>query len=105
MGNKSKIVSVNIAFKNIEATDSLKTYATDKLSSCVKKYAHHDTEVHLVLKVEKKRQIAEVSLHNDGADFKNSETTDDMYKSIDSLIDSLSKQLRRHKEKITKHHK
>lgn len=105
MNDKSKIVTVQIAFKNMEATDSLKDYATEKITSCVKKFAHHDTEVHLVLKVEKIRQIAEVSFHNDGADFSNSETSDDMYKSIDGLVNSLSTQLRRHKEKLTKHNK
>lgn len=103
MNDKAKIVTVKIAFKNIEPSDALRDYATEKLEACVKKFAHHDTEVHLVLRVEKIRQIAEVSFHNDGADFSNSETSDDMYKSIDMLINSLSTQLRRHKEKITKH--
>jgi putative sigma-54 modulation protein len=104
MGDKSKLVAVQVTFKNMEATDALKQYANEKLSACLKKYVHQNTDAHLVLKVEKKRQMAEISFHSDGADFKNSETSDDMYKSIDTLVDSLTTQLRRHKEKITSHH-
>ena len=57
-----------------------------------------------ILQVEKIRQIAEITFNNDGINFKNREESDDMYKSIDMLVDSLTNQLRRHKEKITKHH-
>lgn len=104
MSNNSKLVHVSIAFKNTEATDALKDYVTDKISGCLKKYIHHETEAHVVLRVEKKRQIADISFHCNGADFKNSEESDDMYKSVNTLVDSVSKQLRRHKEKLTSHH-
>ncbi|MFM1849093.1 MAG: ribosomal subunit interface protein [Pseudomonadota bacterium] len=99
-----KLVNVNITFRNTDATDALKTYATDKISNCVSKFVHHDTEAHVVLKVERNRQIAEVSLHSDGADFAGREESDNLYASIDALTDSISQQLRRHKDKLTKHH-
>ncbi|MCB0337243.1 MAG: ribosome-associated translation inhibitor RaiA, partial [Bdellovibrionales bacterium] len=79
-------------------------FVDEKISTCIKKYVHHETEARVVLKVEKKRHIVEVSFHTDGADFTNSEESDDMYKSVNLLVDSLSKQLRRHKEKLTKRH-
>lgn len=104
MSNAEKLVHLDITFRNIDSTDSLKEYANEKLSSVLKKFVHQNTEAHLVLTVSKKRQIAEITFHTDGADFKNSEESEDMYKSIDSLADSLSNQLRRHKEKLTKHH-
>lgn len=101
----SNIVNINVTFRNTEPTDALKNYAVDKLSTCLKKLVHQDTEAHVVLQVEKKRQIAEVNFHTGGADFKGSETSENMYKSIDSLVNSITEQLRRHKEKQTQHHK
>ncbi len=103
--NHTRIVNVNIAFRNIDPTDALRTYASDKLSHCLQKYVHHDTEAHVVLKVEKQRQIAEISFRTDGADFAGSEQSQDMYTSIDNLISNITRQLSKHKEKITNHHK
>ena len=104
MSKSPRIVNVNITFRNLAATDALQKYGEDKLKSCIQKYVHRDTEAHLVLLVEKNRQIAEVSFHVDGADFKTREESGDMYSSIDSLVATLSGQLRKHKEKITSHH-
>src|SRR4051794_30029366 len=102
----SKIVNVNIAFRNIDPTDALRTYAAEKISHCLQKFVHHDTEAHVVLKVEKNsRQIAEVTFRTDGADFAGHEQSEDMYTSIDSLINNITRQLSKHKEKITSHHK
>jgi len=104
MADTSRVINVSIAFLNIEATDSLKQYTTDKIRHCVQKFAHQDTEAHVVLKVEKTRQLAEVSMHLSGADFFVKEESEDLYASIDKLVDSLSTQLRKHKEKTTSHH-
>ena len=102
-GNK-KIVDVRITFRNTEATDALNAYASDKVKSCIQKFAHHDTEVDVVLKVEKNRQIAEATFRTDSADFACREDSDDMYKSIDALVDTIAEQMRRHKEKQKDRH-
>ena len=102
--SNSKIVNVNIAFRNTDSTDAIKGYATDKVTNCLRKYVHQNTEAHLVLKVEKNRHIAEITFNTDGSNFSCSEESSDLYASIDSLIHSVSEQLRRHKQKLTKHH-
>jgi putative sigma-54 modulation protein len=104
MSESKKAVHVNIAFLNIDSTDAIKQYATDKVSNCVRKFAHHDTEAHIVLKVEKSRQIAEITMHLSGHDFFVKEESQSLYASIDMLTDSLTSQLRKHKEKVTSHH-
>jgi putative sigma-54 modulation protein len=96
-------VHVLITFRNTEATEPLKAYASEKIGNSIRKFSHQDTEAHLVLIVEKKRHIAEVALHMDGADFKVTEESNDLYASIDALAHTLSQQLRKHKEKLTKH--
>lgn len=97
-------IRASITFRNTEATEALKAYAEEKLGSCVRKFAHHETELHIVLTVEKNRHIAEISFHLDGSDFKGSEESNDLYASVDKLVDSLGHQLRKHKERITAHH-
>ena len=104
MGNSLKVIHVNIAFLNMEPTDSLKQYATEKLTNCIQKFSHQDTEAHLVLKVEKTRHIAELSMHLSGADFNVTEESENLYASIDKMSDALSQQLRKHKERVTAHH-
>jgi len=99
-----KLINVNITFRNTDATEALKSYATDKIGHCLSKFAHHPTEAHVVLRVEKNRQIAEVSLRSDGHDFAGREESEDLYASIDKLTDALAQQLRRHKDRITSHH-
>ena len=69
MSDSTKIIRTNITFRNLDATEALKTYASDKLENCLRKFVHQNTEAHIVLKVEKKTQIAEVSFRADGTDF------------------------------------
>ena len=99
-----RLINVNITFKNTEATDAIRTYASDKISNCLKKFLHRDTEAHMVLRVEKNRHIAEATFHCDGHDFAAKEESNDLYASIDSLVGALTHQLRKHKERITQHH-
>ena len=104
MENNSHNVTVNVTFRNIDSTDSLKAYATEKIGHCIKKYIHHDTAANLTLLVEKNRQIAELSLRAFGTSFNGKEESGNMYTSIDALVDSIATQLRRHKERVTSHH-
>lgn len=97
-------INIHITFRNTQATEAIKKHAEDKLEHCLQKFVHHDTEAHVVLSVEKNRQIAEINFRRDGADFHCKEESGDLYGSIDMLCDSLSKQLRKHKERITSHH-
>jgi putative sigma-54 modulation protein len=104
MGHPERIIKINITFRNTEATDALRAYAEEKLTHCLSKFVHRDTDVHAILKVERNRQIAEVNFRSDGSEFNGAEESDSMYTAIDQLVGSLSQQLRKHKEKITAHH-
>ena len=104
MNKKHKEVNVTLSYRNTESTEAISKYAQDKIKSCVKKFVHNDTDVTMVLSVEKNRHIAEVTFHSGGADFSCTQESDNMYASIDALVDSLGQQLRKHKERLTKHH-
>ena len=104
MPAKSKIIKINITFRNTEATEALSSYADEKIRKCLTKFAQADTEAHVVLRVEKNRQIAEVTFNANGASISGSEESNDLYAAIDLLADSLTQQLRKHKEKLTDRH-
>ncbi len=84
-------MQINLSFRHIEPSEPLKLYVEDKLSR-VKKYLEEPIEAHVVLKVEKFRHIAEVSIDASGLRLNGAEETDDMYTSIDLLADSLEGQ-------------
>jgi len=93
-------MQIKISFRHTEPSDPLKLYVEDKLAR-VKKYLEEPIEAHAVLRVEKFRHIAEVSIDASGFRLNGTEETDDMYRSIDLLVDSLEAQAaRKGKEKV-----
>ncbi len=93
-------MQIQVSFRHIEPSDPLKLYVEDKLSR-VRKYLEEPIEAHVVLRVEKFRHIAEVSIDASGLRLNGAEETDDMYSSIDLLVDSLEGQAaRKGKEKV-----
>ena len=63
----------------------------------------HINNVHVVLKVEKLRQIAEATLHVNQGEIHASADEESIYAAIDSLVDKLVRQLNKHKEKLNTH--
>ncbi len=95
-------MQINISFRHIEASDAVKLYVEDKLGR-LKKYLEEPIEAHVVLRGEKFRRIAEVSLDASGVRLNGAEETDDMYSSIDLLVDNLEAQAaRKSREKISR---
>ena len=93
-------MQIKLSFRHIEPSDPLKLYVEDKLTR-VKKYLEEPIEAHVVLKVEKFRHIAEASIDASGLRLNGAEETDNMYSSIDLLVDSIEGQAaRRGKEKV-----
>lgn len=92
-------MQISVTFRHIDPSDALKAYALEKISR-VKKYLEEPIEAHVILKVEKFRHIAEVSIDANGLRFNGTEQTDDMYSSIDRLADTLEGQVRKTKEKV-----
>jgi putative sigma-54 modulation protein len=92
-------MKTNIFGKNISVTDSLRETVEKKLSK-LDKYFYKDVEVKVVLSVEKLRQIIEITVPFAGTVIRAEEVTDDMYSAIDSAVDALDRQIRKHKTKL-----
>jgi len=95
-------MQVSVAFKHVEPTDAIRAYAEEKVHK-IRKYVDNPTEANVVLTVEKFRHIAEVNLMVNGIPISGTESTEDMYSSIDRVMDKIERQLRRHKERIKGH--
>jgi putative sigma-54 modulation protein len=85
----------------MEPTESLRTYAEDKVSK-IKKYLDFPIEAHIVLAVEKFRHMADVTLSLDGTLIKGVEVTEDMYSSIDQVMDKIEIQVKKYRSKVRK---
>ncbi|OPZ86377.1 MAG: putative sigma-54 modulation protein [Firmicutes bacterium ADurb.Bin419] len=90
-----------ITGKNIEVTEALKEKAIKKVGR-IEKFFQNDTEAHITMSVQKNRQIIEVTIPFKGGLLRAQEENEDMYASIDKVVDSLEGQIRRNKTKITK---
>lgn len=97
-------MQINISGHQVEITDALRGYATDKLGR-VQRYFDHLTTMSVVLHVEKKRHLAEATLHAKGATLHADAEGLDMYAALDTLADKLDRQVLKHKEKVTDHHR
>ncbi len=97
---------INITGHHVDLTDSLRAYVQDKMNR-LERHFDHVTQVHVVLEVDKVRHIADATMQvagGKGSVHANS-VHDDMYAAIDGLIDKLDRQILKHKEKLTDHHK
>ena len=92
-------MQTSVTFKNIDPSDHLKAYVSDKLDR-FDKYLDNPAEANVVLAVEKFRHIAEINIAGDRLTIIGSEETNDMYSAIDMALDKLEKQIKKNKQKI-----
>ena len=91
-------MDIMVTFRNMEPAESLRNYAEDKVSK-INKYLDFPIEAHVVLKVEKFRHVADVTLSVNGAMIKGAEETGDMYSAIDQVMDKIEKQVKKYRQK------
>lgn len=89
---------------HVDITDSLRNYVETKFEK-IERHFDHVVDVQVILTVEKLRQKAEATVHLSGSNIYADDTQEDMYAAIDGLIDKLDRQVKKHKEKITNHHR
>lgn len=95
-------MQVEISGQHVELTDALHSYINKKIEK-LSAHLQSITSVHIMLKIEKHLQIAEGQVSFPGNQIHADAESEDMYKTVDLLVDKLVKQLTKHKEKITDH--
>ncbi|NSW91056.1 MAG: ribosome-associated translation inhibitor RaiA [Firmicutes bacterium] len=90
-----------VSGKNIEITEALRNRAIKKLGK-LEKFFNPDTDVYVTMSIEKNRHIVEVTIPFNGVVLRAEESSDDMYGTIDMVIDILEGQIRRYKTRLKK---
>ena len=94
---------ISVTGRHVSVTEAIKEYARKKLSH-IGFDSPRVLNAQVILDVEKYRHIAEVILHcNNHITIEAREVSEDMYASIDQVMDKLTRQLRKAKTKIQRH--
>jgi len=95
-------MQTSVTFKKIDPSDALKSYVQKKLDR-FDKMLDTPAEANVVLSVEKIRHIAEITLVCDKVKIHAKEESENMYSSIDTLMDKIRVQIKKNKEKQKNH--
>ncbi|MGE4553283.1 MAG: ribosome-associated translation inhibitor RaiA [Desulfovibrionaceae bacterium] len=94
-------MNISYNFKNFDPSPHLKDYAATRFGKLGKYLGETEApELVVNLSVEKFRQIAEVVFTSDNVHISAYEESEDMYSTIDMVLDKLEAQLRRMREKM-----
>lgn len=89
--------------KNVEVTDALRDYAEKKIGRMEKYFeAPQTSDVYITLSVNRNKHTVEVTIPFQGVTLRAEEKSDDMYASIDLVIDKLERQVRKYKTRINR---
>lgn len=94
-------MNITVRGKNIDVTPALHDYVEKRVSK-VTKYFSEIGNINAALAVEKNKQSVEVTVPVGGIILRAQESTDDMYTSIDLVVDKIERQIRKHKTKLMK---
>jgi len=95
-------MQIAITGRNLEITEALRRYAEEKVAR-LQRFVDQITSVHVILMIEKYRQIAEITLRIRDLTIRGEESSDDLYCAIDLVADKIERQILRYKEKIVEH--
>ena len=95
-------MQINLTGHHVDITTSLRDYVNTKFAK-LERHFDHINNVHVILTVEKINQKAEATVHMNGSEVFASAVNNDMYTSIDTLIDKLDRQILKYKGKIAHH--
>ena len=87
--------------KKVKLPENVHAYAEKKVMKLAR-YFEDDAEALIVFSVEKNRNKAELTVHGAGTWFRASESTSDMFASIDAAIGTIEGQIRKNKTRLAR---
>jgi putative sigma-54 modulation protein len=81
-----------MTFRHMEPSEAMKELVEDKVSK-VKRYIQGPVEASVVLSIERYLHACDVTISAAGATYKGHEESDDMYTSIDRVMDKIERQI------------
>ena len=97
-------MEISITGRHFELTEPIKKHVMQKVDN-FNKFLNSIIDVNVILSLEDNiRHIAEIIVTARDIKFFAKEQTEDLYISIDKAVDTIEKQLKRHKERMKAHH-
>lgn len=93
-------MQITFTSQQFEITPALRQFANEKFQRLQRHY-NRITNINITFLMEKLDNIAEATIRIPGESLHASSKSTDIYSAIDTLIDKLDRQLKRHKEKAT----
>ena len=87
--------------KKVKLPGNVHAYAEKKVMKLAR-YFEEDAEAVIVFSVEKNRNKAEITVHGAGTWFRASESTSDMFASIDAAVGTIEGQIRKNKTRLAR---
>lgn len=94
-------MKVIINYKKMPSSDAVNERVQKKLSK-FDRYFQTDVTAHVVMSLEKERNIFEVTISHNGMIYRAQEVEFDMYKAMDAAIEVLDRQIRKNKTRLEK---
>ncbi len=95
-------MKISVTFRNGEGENWQKNYAEEKMQK-LKKYLDAPAEAHVVVSMEKFRNVTEINLNSNGWNINAKEEAKDMRVALDRCVEKIEKQLKKQREKIRQH--
>ncbi len=92
---------IKLSGRNVDITEALRNQVYKKVGK-LERYFNPDTEAQVTMTVENYRHIVEVTIPFNGIVIRAEEETDDMYASIDKVLDKLERQIHKHRTRLGK---
>jgi putative sigma-54 modulation protein len=84
---------VNFTFRNLESSEGIKNYATEKIAK-LQRYTHAPLDAEVTLSLERHLQRADITIQADGRRYAGHDESEDMYASIDRVLGKIDRQVR-----------
>ena len=94
-------MEVIVRSRNVEVSDGLRDHVEKKIGK-LEKFFDQVQEAQVTLSVEKERHIVEVTVPVNGMILRGQEESNDMYASVDMVVDKLEKQIDKYKTRLFK---
>jgi putative sigma-54 modulation protein len=86
-------MNVSITFRHMDASEAIKKRAAAKLGK-LQKFLRQPMTAKVTISVDKLKHVAEARVSSGGAHLEAKESSDDMYTSLDRMIEKLERQIR-----------
>ena len=86
-------MNITVTFRHVDASEAIKKRATEKIAK-LQKFLRQPMTARVTLSLEKLKHMVEARVSSGGEHYEAHDVTDDMYTSIDKVLDKLERQIR-----------